>query len=86
MRIIDAHLHVDRMKGKDVETLSMAGVEAGVLPTPHLLPWMVSSETLLKSRGTVHKSNLFPGHSANKTDERNELEFKNHLYHEGRRC
>lgn len=29
MRIIDTHLHVDRMRGKDVETLSMAGVEAG---------------------------------------------------------
>lgn len=48
MRIIDAHLHVDRMKGKDVETLSMAGVEAAVLPTPHLLPWLVSAETLLR--------------------------------------
>jgi predicted metal-dependent TIM-barrel fold hydrolase len=48
MRIIDAHLHVDRMKDKDVETLSMAGVEVGVLPTPHLLPWMVSSETLMR--------------------------------------
>ncbi len=48
MRIIDAHLHVDRMRGKDVETLSMAGVEAGVLPTPHLLPWMVSAETLIR--------------------------------------
>lgn len=45
MRIIDAHLHVDKMRGKDVETLSMAGVEAGVLPTSHLLPWMISSET-----------------------------------------
>ena len=48
MRIIDPHLHVDRMKGKDVETLSMAGVEAAVLPTPHLLPWVVSAETLLR--------------------------------------
>lgn len=48
MRIIDPHLHVDRMKGKEVETISIAGVEAGVLPTPHLLPWMVSSETLLR--------------------------------------
>ncbi len=48
MRIIDPHLHVDRMKGKDVETLSMAGVEAAILPTPHLLPWLVSAETLLR--------------------------------------
>jgi len=28
MRIIDPHLHVDRMKGKEVETISIAGVEA----------------------------------------------------------
>jgi len=48
MRIIDPHLHVDRMKGKEVETLSVAGVEAAVLPTPHLLPWLVSAETLMR--------------------------------------
>jgi len=48
MRIIDPHLHTDRMKGKEIETLSIAGVEAGVLPTPHLLPWMVSSDTLVR--------------------------------------
>ena len=48
MRIIDSHLHVDRIKGKDLEALSMAGVEAGVLPTPHLLQWIVSQETLLR--------------------------------------
>jgi uncharacterized protein len=48
MRIIDPHLHIDRMKGKDAETLSIAGVEAGILPTPHLLPWMVSAETLMR--------------------------------------
>ena len=47
MRIIDPHLHTDRMKGKDLETLSTAGVEGAILPTPHLLPWMVTSETLL---------------------------------------
>jgi len=48
MRIIDPHLHIDRMKGKDAETLSIAGVEAAVLPTPHLLPWLVSAETLMR--------------------------------------
>jgi predicted metal-dependent TIM-barrel fold hydrolase len=48
MRIIDPHLHIDRMKGKDAETLSVAGVEAAILPTPHLLQWMVSSETLFR--------------------------------------
>jgi uncharacterized protein len=48
VRIIDPHLHIDRMKGKDAETLSMAGVEAGILPTPHLLQWLVSAETLFR--------------------------------------
>jgi len=48
MRIVDPHLHVDRMKGKDLETLSVAGVEAAILPTPHLLPWIVSADTLLR--------------------------------------
>lgn len=46
MRIIDPHLHIDRMKGKDVENLSMAGVEGAVLPTPHMVPWLVSADTL----------------------------------------
>ncbi|MCC6473513.1 MAG: TatD family hydrolase [Burkholderiales bacterium] len=48
MRMIDPHLHLDRMKGKEVETLSMAGVEGAVLPTPHMLQWMVSAETLFR--------------------------------------
>ncbi|MBW1913034.1 MAG: TatD family hydrolase, partial [Deltaproteobacteria bacterium] len=48
MRIIDPHLHTDRMKGKDLETLSIAGVEAAILPTPHLLPWIVSAETMFR--------------------------------------
>jgi predicted metal-dependent TIM-barrel fold hydrolase len=34
MRIIDPHLRIDKMKGKDAETLSVAGVEGVVLPTP----------------------------------------------------
>jgi len=48
MRIIDPHLHVDRMKGKEVETLSIAGVEGAVLPTPHMLQWIVSADTLFR--------------------------------------
>jgi len=48
MRIIDPHLHTDRMKGKEVETISIAGVEAGIIPTAHLLPWIVSAETLMR--------------------------------------
>ncbi|MBN2061706.1 MAG: TatD family hydrolase [Deltaproteobacteria bacterium] len=48
MRIIDPHLHTDRMKGKDIETLSIAGVEGAILPTPHLLPWLVSADTMFR--------------------------------------
>ena len=47
MRAIDPHLHTDRMKGKEVETLAIAGVEAAILPTAHLMPWIVSAKTLL---------------------------------------
>ena len=43
MRLIDPHLHTDRMKGKEVELISIAGVEGGVLPTPHLTPWGLSA-------------------------------------------
>ena len=38
MRIIDTHLDTDRMRGKEVETLSIAGVEAAIIATAHLLP------------------------------------------------
>jgi len=48
MRIIDPHLHLDRMKGKEVETLSIAGVEGAVLPTPHMLQWGNSAENLFR--------------------------------------
>ena len=48
MRLIDPHLHTDRMKGKDVELISIAGVEGAVLPTPHLMPWGLSADTLIR--------------------------------------
>lgn len=48
MRIIDPHLHTDRMKGKDVELISIAGVEGGVLPTPHLSAWGLTADTLIR--------------------------------------
>ncbi len=48
MRMIDPHLHTDRMKGKDVELISIAGVEGAVLPTPHLMPWGLTSDTLIR--------------------------------------
>ena len=48
MRIIDTHLHVIWMKGTDVLKMSMGGVEAAIMPTPHALPWMVSGQTLIR--------------------------------------
>ena len=48
MRIIDPHVHVIWMRGPDVLTMSMAGVEAAVNPTPHALRWITSGETLLR--------------------------------------
>ena len=48
MRIVDPHLHTDRMKGKEVETLAIAGVEGAILPTPHLTAWGLNSDTLFR--------------------------------------
>lgn len=48
MRIVDPHLHTDRMKGKEVETLAIAGVEGAILPTPHLMAWGLSADTLIR--------------------------------------
>lgn len=47
MRIIDPHVHVIWMRGPDVLTMSIAGVEAAVNPTPHALRWITSGDTLL---------------------------------------
>lgn len=47
MRIIDTHLHVDKISGLDIPTLAIAGVEAAIVPTGHWLPLLSSAETLL---------------------------------------
>lgn len=48
MRMIDPHLHTDKIEPPDLLKVSIAGVEAAVLPTPHALPWLISGETLLR--------------------------------------
>jgi len=48
MRIIDPHLHLNMMRGKDLDALAIAGVEAAVLPIPHIMPWMQSAANLIK--------------------------------------
>jgi predicted metal-dependent TIM-barrel fold hydrolase len=47
MKIIDPHVHASLMKGPEVLKMSMAGVEAGVNPMLHALPWITSGPTLL---------------------------------------
>ena len=46
MRIIDTHLHIDKMSLMDIQTLTIAGVEAAVVPTGHYLPLLTSADTL----------------------------------------
>ena len=47
MRIIDTHLHVDKLSLMDIQTLTIASVEAAVVPTGHYLPLLTSADTLL---------------------------------------
>jgi len=47
MRVIDTHLHVDKMSIMDIQTLTIAGVEAAIVPTGHYLPLLTSADTLL---------------------------------------
>ncbi len=47
MRIIDTHLHVDKLSLMDLQTIAIAGVEAAVVPTGHYLPLLTSADSLL---------------------------------------
>ena len=48
MRIIDAHVHIDKVGGEDVLRMAMGGIEAAIVPTPHLMYGLYSSETLIE--------------------------------------
>ena len=47
MKIIDAHVHLDRMAGEDILRMAWGGVEAGIVPTPHLMNGLFSAQTVL---------------------------------------
>jgi predicted metal-dependent TIM-barrel fold hydrolase len=46
LRIIDAHVHLDRVPGEDLERMAMCGVEGCVIPTPHVVLGVLEPEDL----------------------------------------
>ena len=48
MRIIDAHVHLDRVAGEDILRMAWGGVEAGIIPTPHLMSGLFYPGTVIQ--------------------------------------
>ncbi len=48
MRFIDPHLHTDMIDDINLEKLAMAGMEAAVIPSPHMLKGLFTAETVLQ--------------------------------------
>jgi len=48
MRIIDAHIHMDRVAGEDILRMAWGGVEVGIIPTPHLMSGLFYPKTLME--------------------------------------
>jgi len=48
MRIIDSHVHMDRMAGEDILRMAWGGVEAAIIPTPHLMSGLFYPQTLIE--------------------------------------
>jgi predicted metal-dependent TIM-barrel fold hydrolase len=48
MRLIDAHIHMDRMAGEDILRLAWAGLEVAVIPSPHLMSGLFYPKTLFE--------------------------------------
>lgn len=48
MRIIDAHVHMDRMAGEDILRMAWGGVEGAIIPTPHLMSGLFYPKTLIE--------------------------------------
>ena len=48
MRIIDAHIHMDRVAGEDILRMAWGGVEVGIIPTPHLMSGLFYPKTLIE--------------------------------------
>lgn len=48
MRIVDAHVHLDRVAGEDILRMAWGGVEVGIIPTPHLMSGLFYPGTLIQ--------------------------------------
>ncbi|MFC1910947.1 TatD family hydrolase [Chloroflexota bacterium] len=48
MRIIDSHVHMDRVAGEDILRMAWGGIEVAIIPTPHLMAGLYSAKTLLE--------------------------------------
>jgi len=48
MKILDAHVHLDRMAGEDILRMAWGGVEAAIVPSPHLMSGLFYPKTLFE--------------------------------------
>ena len=48
MKIIDAHVHLDRVAGEDILRMAWGGVRAGIVPTPHLIAGLFTPKTVIQ--------------------------------------
>jgi uncharacterized protein len=48
MRLIDSHVHMDRMAGEDILRMAWGGVEVGIIPTPHLMSGLFYPKTVFE--------------------------------------
>jgi len=48
VKIIDAHVHMDRMAGEDILRMAWGGVEVAIVPTPHLMSGLFYSKTVIE--------------------------------------
>ncbi|MBN2062129.1 MAG: TatD family hydrolase [Deltaproteobacteria bacterium] len=47
MKIIDSHVHMDRMAGEDILRMAWGGVEAAIVPTPHLMSGLFYPQSVI---------------------------------------
>ena len=48
MKIIDAHVHLDRVAGEDILRMAWGGVRVGIVPTPHLMSGLFTAKTVVQ--------------------------------------
>jgi uncharacterized protein len=48
MRLIDSHVHMDRMAGEDILRMAWGGVEVAIIPSPHLMSGLFYPKTVFE--------------------------------------